>query len=673
MMRSNRLVYEKSPYLQQHAGNPVDWYPWCSEAFDRAREQDKPIFLSIGYSTCHWCHVMERESFENSEIAELLNREYVAIKVDREERPDIDAVYMSVCQALTGGGGWPLNLLLAPDQRPFWAGVYLPPYSRNGRPGLYELLRDSARMWREQRELLLRAGSAVLEHIGRKPEQRPPEPAEKLLCEAVEIFSAGFDARNGGFGRAPKFPAAHNLLFLMRYAGLRHDRRALVMVEHTLCQMARGGIFDHIGGGFSRYSTDARWLAPHFEKMLYDNALLAYTYVEAYERTGDDFYRRVAVQTLDYVLRELSDPKGGFYCGQDADSDGIEGKYYTFIPAEIEEVLGKEDAAAFCHRYGIVQTGNFDGKSIPNLLDCADWRETGGLNGCRKKLYDYRLARTSLHRDEKVLTAWNALMIAAFSKAARVLGDGRYLRAARRAVQFINSNLTDEKGRLYLRWCDGQAAYAGQLDDYAFLAWALLELYACTYEAELLQKAVHLAELVEQWFADPAGGYYLIASDSEQLITRPKELYDGAMPSGNAVMGYVLVKLMSLTGERRWAERATRQLRFIAGSISTYPAGYSFSLMALLESIEPRGTLVCALGGPPDPELAVLTAQTGVDVMVKTRANASLLAQAAPMTAGYAVPDQGAAYYLCKDGACRPPVYSLDALRALMEPDMRER
>lgn len=661
----NRLMYEKSPYLQQHAANPVDWYPWCPEAFEKAREQDKPIFLSIGYSTCHWCHVMERESFENGEIAQLLNREYVAIKVDREERPDIDAVYMSVCQALTGGGGWPLNLLLAPDQRPFWAGVYLPPHSKNGRPGLYELLRDGARMWRQQREQLLQTGNAILEQIGHKQQAHPAEPSEKLLGEAVEIFSSGYDARNGGFGRAPKFPAAHNLLFLLRYACRRDDRRALAMVEHTLCQMARGGIFDHIGGGFSRYSTDARWLAPHFEKMLYDNALLAYVYVEAYERTGDELYRRVAAEIFDYVLRELTCPGGAFYCGQDADSDGVEGKYYTFTPAEIEEVLGKEDAAAFCSRYDITEKGNFEGKSIPNLLSCEDWRSGSGPDGCRKKLYDYRLERTALHRDEKVLTAWNALMIAAFSKAARVLGDGRYLRAARRAVRFIQDNLTDETGRLYLRWCDGQAAYAGQLDDYAFLAWALLELYACTFEVELLQQAIRLAEMAEQWFADPAGGYYLVASDGERLITRPKELYDGAMPSGNSAMGYVLVRLRDLTGDGRWAERAERQLQFIAGSIHTYPAGYSFSLLAMLEAAEPRGTLVCALGEPA-PELFHEICADQVDILVKTRANAAMLAHAAPMTAGYAVPDSGAVYYLCKDGACRPPVRDLASLQALL-------
>lgn len=665
--KPNRLIHEKSPYLQQHAHNPVEWYPWCPEAFEKAREQDKPIFLSIGYSTCHWCHVMERESFENREIAELLNREYIAVKVDREERPDIDAVYMSVCQALTGSGGWPLNLLLAPDQRPFWAGVYLPPYGQNGRPGLFELLRDSARIWRDQRDILMQAGSALIEHISQSPERQPAQPCEKLIGEAVELFSAGFDARNGGFGRAPKFPAAHNLLFLLRYAKCRNDKRALAMAEYTLCQMARGGIFDHIGGGFSRYSTDSRWLVPHFEKMLYDNALLAYAYLEAYEQTGDSVYRRVAADTLDYVLRELTGPDGEFYCGQDADSDGVEGRYYVLTPDEVVRVLGQADAERLCSWYDITEHGNFEGKNIPNLLSNERWREDDGLGGCRKKLYEYRLSRTALHRDDKVLTAWNSLMIAALSKAARVLEDGRYLRAARRALLFIDEHMTDADRRLYLRWCDGQAAHMGQLDDYAFLAWALLELYACTFEAELLQRVAQLAEFVQKWFASESGGIFLYASDAEQLIARPIELYDGAMPSGNSVMGYVLVRLYSLTGAEQWRQAAQRQLDFIAGSISTYPAGYSFSLLAMLEFIEPRGTLVCAVNGPLEKEILSIASEGFTDILVKTRANASLLSQVAPSTAGYQIPKTGTAYYLCRNGACRPPVYDLESLRTLMQ------
>lgn len=669
----NHLEFEKSPYLLQHAANPVDWYPWGKAAFDKARDEDKPVFLSIGYSTCHWCHVMAHESFEDAEVAAALNRDFVCVKVDREERPDVDAVYMTVCQALTGSGGWPLTVVLTPDQKPFWAGTYLPKSAQYGRPGVLDLLAAVTRQWRTGREALLTSSDQIVAILqAQEQDVSSGSPDKTLLTRAFEQFKRGYDARWGGFGPAPKFPTAHNLLFLLRYSVLEGQKDAQEMALHTLLQMYRGGLFDHVGGGFSRYSTDEKWLVPHFEKMLYDNALLACAYLEAYKTTQKPLYKTVVLRTLDYVLRELTDPLGGFYCGQDADSDGVEGKYYVFAPEEIIEVLGEADGRRFCEWFGITERGNFEGKNILNLIENGRFEENDDqMARLCQRLYDYRLTRTRLHKDDKVLTAWNGLMIAALARAGWLLDEQCYLDAAKKAQLFIAEQLTDGKGRLLLRWREGEAAHDGQLDDYAFYVLALLALYDATLDAHYLSVAIKTAEQMLALFPDETGGgFYRGASDGERLITRTKETYDGALPSGNSVAALVLCRLAALTGETKWQQAADEQLLFVCGALNDYPAGYCVSLLALAQALYPTQELICAAtdeGGPP-ALLAFLRENpvSGLNVLVKTAGNQQALAQAAPFTTDYPLPPDGCAYYLCRNRACAVPVFSIDALKAML-------
>lgn len=692
---SNRLKSEKSPYLLQHKDNPVNWYPWCEEAFHRAKEEDKPVFLSIGYSTCHWCHVMAHESFEDETVAQILNQGYICIKVDREERPDIDAVYMSVCQAVTGSGGWPLTIVMTPEQKPFFAGTYFPKERYYGRPGLVDILRELLSLWKNRREELIRAGEEITAAINRTGNAANPGDSKvsrkdhAILRKAYQIFAQQFDPVWGGFGSAPKFPVPHNLLFLMRYAREEEGYRAggegseaLRMAERTLDAMAEGGIHDHIGGGFSRYSTDERWLVPHFEKMLYDNALLILAYLEIYRLTGKEKYADTVRHTADYILRELTDERGGFYCGQDADSEGVEGKYYIFTPEEIESVLGKEDGQAFCRLYGITVAGNFEGKNIPNRIrytenekksetERARDSEEGekdclGQTAWLKALYEYRLRRTKLHKDDKILLSWNAWTILAFARAGAVLKEDGYLEAAKRAQRFIETHMTGEDNRLYLRYRDGETAHKGQLEDYAVYVLALLELYGATFQTEYLGNAILRAQQMVAFFEDSeAGGYYISASDAGRLIARPKEIYDGAIPSGNSAAAMALQRLALLTGENRWQEAAGRQLGFCAGEIQEYPAGYSYALLAMADAVYPHKELVCAVSGRMSEELRMQLAELaagGMSILVKTEDNKEELAECAPFTAEYPIPQEGEMYYLCEDGACRAPVKTLQQL-----------
>ncbi len=665
---SNRLKNEKSPYLFQHKDNPVDWYPWCREAFQKAADEDKPVFLSIGYSTCHWCHVMAHESFEDAEIAEQLNRDFVCIKVDREERPDIDAVYMAVCQAVTGAGGWPLTIIMTPEQKPFFAGTYFPKQHRYGQPGLKELLKRVADLWKRDREKLLNAGDQIVAAINQGQPSGGNEPNRALLHEAYGLFHRQFDSKWGGFGSAPKFPAPHNLLFLMQYSLLEAAPDALQMAQTTLDAMACGGLQDHIGGGFSRYSTDEKWLVPHFEKMLYDNALLIMAYLKAFQLTKLERYADTARRTADYILRELTDEQGGFYCGQDADSDSVEGKYYVFTPEESEAVLGKEDGRAFNRLYGITAAGNFEGKSIPNRIGQTEdgWQ---AKDERLQKLYQYRLNRVKLHKDDKILLSWNAWTILALSQAGRILGNDRYLNAARRAQQFIENNMTDQNGRLYLRWRDGEAAHIGQLEDYAVYALALLELYRAAFEPEYLNEAICRARQMIELFEDQEnGGYFITASDAERLIARPKETYDGALPSGNSVATMVLQRLAMLTGETEWQEAANRQLGFMVGEITGYPAGSSFALLAMADALYSHRELICAVNGNVPWELKAYLKENSADelhILIKTVDNAALLSQCAPFTRDYPVPEDGAVYYLCENGACKAPVMNFEQLQLI--------
>ncbi|MFR9132943.1 thioredoxin domain-containing protein [Frisingicoccus sp.] len=662
---SNRLKNEKSPYLLQHGDNPVDWYPWGDEAFKKAADENKPVFLSIGYSTCHWCHVMAHESFEDEKVAELLNKNFISIKVDREERPDIDAVYMSVCQALTGAGGWPLTIIMTPEQKPFFAGTYFPKGSRYGQPGLTDILIQVAALWQTRRKELEDNAEMIIDAIvrnGREESGISGTPDKSILAKAYTMFQEQFDRKWGGFGTAPKFPTPHHLLFLMRYAEVEKAPEALKMVEITLEAMARGGIHDHIGGGFSRYSTDKQWLVPHFEKMLYDNALLLWTNAEAYRITRKELYGAVARDIADYMLRELAD--GGFYCGQDADSDGVEGKYYVFTPEEVKAVLGDEDGEEFCYYYHITDRGNFEGKSIPNTIGnpAEDISDLERHKIWKKQLYDYRLERTRLHKDDKILLSWNAWAIIALVRAGDILGEPSCLEAAVRTKNFIEEKMIDGNQRLYLRFRDGEAANAGQLDDYAVYALALLELYQATFEIEYLSLAVLRAKQMRELFEDrEKGGYYMTAFDGETLISRPKETYDGAIPSGNSVAVMVLQKLALLTAERTWQEAAERQMRFCAGEIQRYPVGYSFALMALTMAFYPHRELVCAVKERIPEELKQYVSQYGADdisVLVKTEKNEEELLKYAPFTAEYPVPETEPAYYLCENGTCKMPVTS---------------
>ena len=661
---SNRLSMERSPYLRQHADNPVDWRPWGSEVFEEAKRTDKPIFLSIGYSTCHWCHVMAHESFEDDTVAQTVNADFLPVKVDREERPDVDAVYMAACVAMNGSGGWPLTVLLTPDQKPFWAGTYLPKIQ------LLRLLREAARLWREDRAGVLATGETLTAHLRQEEQPRPNALSRELVREAVSQLAGLFDPTWGGFGSAPKFPTPHNLIFLLRYARLAKDERPREMALQTLDAMYRGGLFDHVGGGFSRYSTDERWLVPHFEKMLYDNALLALAYTEAFQLTRRPFYAQAVRRTLDYVLRELSGPQGGFCCGQDADSDGVEGKYYTLTPGELTQALGKPDVERFCEWYGITQAGNFEGKSIPNLIGQRSFdREPEGMAALRKKVYAYRLERTELRRDDKVLTAWNGLTIVALARAGLVLDELRYLDAARRTADFLADKLTSPNGRLLVRWRDGDAAHPGKLDDYAFFAYGLLELYGSTFDMAYLARAVELANFPLEFFFDSEhGGFYPYASDGEQLLTRTKEAYDGAMPSGNSVAALVLSRLSRLTGEKRWREAADLQLSWLAGAARDYPAGYSFAMLAFLEELWPTAELVVTAQEPPEELQAFLRGNPhpGLSMLVKTPENADALAALAPFTKDYQILMQGARYYLCRNGACAQPVDSISKLKTVL-------
>lgn len=662
----NLLITQKSPYLLQHAYNPVHWHPWGREAFETAKNLDLPVFLSIGYSTCHWCHVMAHESFEDLEVAEILNNNFICIKVDKEERPDVDSVYMSACQAMTGQGGWPLTVFLNPDQTPFHCATYIPKYSKYSYQGLMELLPEISRLWNQNRYALTERSEAVKNYLGQSEQKsQGKEPDKSLLDTGYQQFKKGYDPINGGFHKAPKFPSPHNLLFLLRYRDSEKANDALEMTEKTLIQMYRGGLFDHIGGGFSRYSTDEKWLVPHFEKMLYDNALLSLAYLETYRVTSNNLFKTVAQRTLDYVLSDLTDIRGGFYCGQDADSEGVEGKFYVFSRAEMIDLLGSEDGEFFIKWYGITEAGNFEGENILNLLDNPQYEEyPERIEAINKRLFSFRKERTQLHKDDKVLTSWNGLMIASFAKAYCILGDIRYLEAAKNAQSFIERALRDENGRLKLRWREGESAGNGILDDYAFYCFGLLTLYQCRFDVQYLTAAIKTARDIVNFFYDKTfDGCFLYASDSEQLINRPKELYDGAMPSGNAIAAQVFITLAALTGDPFWEETAYRQICFLSGNISDYPAGYSASLYAISQVLYTEKQLVCAVEGSQVPQEFLDTFRApvfeNIRIIVKTETNAELLSQICPFTADYPIEADRAAFYLCQDKVCSPPVYSL--------------
>ncbi len=700
---TNRLAQEKSPYLLQHAGNPVDWYAWGDEAFTKARKEQKPVFLSIGYSTCHWCHVMEEESFENRTIADFLNQHFVSIKVDREERPDVDHVYMQAVMAMAGAGGWPLSVFLTPEGKPFYGGTYFPPEDRWGRAGFMTVLKALAGKWQTERKAVEDAGeqmaAALKEAVAEQTAAEAPLD-ESTLRTAFEQFQGQFDTTFGGFGPAPKFPRPHILGFLLRYAKRANEAMAQRMVEETLEAMSRGGLFDPLEGGFHRYSTDGEWHVPHFEKMLYDQALLARAYLEAFQVTKNGAYAATARRVLDYVRARMEHPAGGFYSAEDADSAGdpanpkhkTEGAFYIWTEAEIREALG-DDADLFCFHYDVRPGGNaehdpmgeFKGKNI--LREIRTREETAAqfkknpadvhtaLEAARAILKKKRDERLRPHLDDKILTDWNGLMIGALALGARVLGEPAYAESARRAADFVLTKLQTAEGRLLHRWRDGEAAVPGFLDDYAFLIDGLLELYQTQFEARDLEKACTLVREMLRLFRDEKqGGFFISGADAEALIARGKDLYDGALPSGNSVAVSVLLRLARLTGERKWEAAAEAALTAFAATVRRFPSGYPQLLMALDFQLGPSGEIVVA-GARDEAVTAALlkiVEQTFLPRHVValhpvTTEEALQIEKILPFVEKQTTVQGKPAVYVCENHTCREPVTDAAALASILK------
>jgi uncharacterized protein YyaL (SSP411 family) len=687
----NRLAEEKSPYLLQHANNPVDWYAWGPEAFEKARAENKPIFLSIGYSTCHWCHVMERESFENDEIAQVLNRHFVPIKVDREERPDVDRIYMTFVQASTGGGGWPMSVWLTPDLKPFFGGTYFPPDSRWGRPGFRSVLEQLANAWQAEREQIVKSGHDIVEQLeGMTRADGAGRPDASVAESAFFQFRRSFDARYGGFGGAPKFPRAAAFNLLLRYAYARKNDEAASMVFHTLSEMAKGGMNDQLGGGFHRYSVDAHWFVPHFEKMLYDQAQIATSYLEAYQMKGDPVYAQVARDIFDYVLRDMTHPGGGFYSAEDADSvidpadphEKGEGAFYIWSREEIDRALGQPVADWFAFRYGVEAGGNvsedphgeFRGRNI--LYQRATIAETArhfsvsedevriALSAASAKLMIERDKRVRPHLDDKILTSWNGLMISAFAKGAQALEDERYLRAAQRAAEFVRKNLCVEY-RLLRRWRDGAAAIDGFLDDYAFFVQALLDLYEADFDERWVQDAIGLTARMRELFEDQRGGGFFSTSDADSsLVMRMKEDYDGAEPSGNSIAVLNLIRLSRMTGNDEYRTAAEKALAAFAGRMSGSPSGLPQMLVGLMYSMAPPKQLVLA-GSRSDlgPMLSEVRRRFLPFHTLLWAGSAALNPELDSMPGLDGRPTA----YVCENFACNLPTSDVDKFRELLQ------
>ena len=649
---ANRLADETSPYLLQHRDNPVAWQPWDEQALAHAREQNRPILLSIGYSACHWCHVMERESFEDEGTAAYMNEHFVCIKLDREERPDLDSIYMEACQAMTGRGGWPLNVFLTPEQVPFYAGTYFPPDERHGMPSWTAVLEAVSHAWEERSEEIRESGSRVAERLrGAAALQPSAQPLDRAsLDDALKALRAMYDTRFGGFGGAPKFPAASTIELLLRLG----DKE---MSAHTLTAMAGGGMYDLVGGGFARYSVDERWLVPHFEKMLYDNALLARAYLHGWQVTGEPLLRRVGEETLEWALREMRAPEGGFYSALDADSEGEEGLFYVWTLDELREMLGEQDAAVAAEYYGVRPGGNFEGRSILTRGES----EPENLEDIRRRLYDARAQRVWPALDDKRLTSWNALMISALAEAGAVLERNDFLDAARAAAEFVLRDLRDENGRLLRSFKDGRAKLNAYLEDHAFLLEALITLYECTFEPRWLMAAGELADTMIERFADEDnGGFFETSSDHEQLVARRKDLEDHPIPSGNASAAYGLLRLAALTGEHRYESRAVGVLELLHELAGTHPHAFSHLLQALdfhLSSVrevalagEDTTTLQRTVRGAFRPHIVLAGGEP----------------DGVPLMEGRTPVNGRAAAYVCERFACKAPVTEPDELEELL-------
>ena len=679
--RYNLLIGEKSPYLLQHAGNPVEWYPWGDEAFERAGQEDKPIFLSIGYSTCHWCHVMEEESFQDEEVARLMNEAFVSIKVDREERPDIDSYYMGVCQLLTGSGGWPLTIVMTPDKRPFFAATYLPKTDAYGRSGLLRLIPTLAEIWQNRREEVYQSAEEIKKHVARLQSQPAGEvPDSGLLAAAFKEFEQQFDGQYGGFGAAPKFPTPHNLVFLLQYWKRSGEERALHMVEETLQKMRRGGIYDQVGGGFHRYATDRQWRVPHFEKMLYDQALLVTAYLAAYQATGSRAYAETAEETLAYVLRDLKSSGGAFYSAQDADSEGVEGKFYLWGEKEIEQILGQAEGAFFKSAFNIRQPEDniiYRSEPLAKIADKQGISETilkSRLQRGLKKLFACRKRRLHPFRDDKILADWNGLMIAALAQAARILGQPLYYRAAAEAVEFIFRNMADEEGRIRHRWRAGEAAVDGFLDDYACLIWGCLELYETGFDLRYLQRALALNRILTDHFWDREnGGFFFTAADGGDLPLREKRVYDGAVPSGNSLMVMNLTRLSHLSGNPELEKQARAIGKLFSPHVRQNPSAFSQLLQGLNFWQGPSYEIVI-VGKPEAAEtrnifrfLHTAFFPNRVILFKDSRSGNGRLSEIAPYTSDQQPIKGRTTVYVCRDFRCSLPVNSLGELKNMIQ------
>jgi len=665
-MRTNHLISEKSPYLLQHAHNPVHWFPWGKEAFDRAKLEEKPVLLSVGYSTCHWCHVMAHESFEDDGIARMINENFIAIKVDREERPDIDHIYMTAVTSMTGQGGWPLTVFLTPQGEPFYGGTYFPPYAKWGSVGFIDLLGSIATAWKTDRANILSASHSMTAGLQRRLENDetiPEKMGEPLLNNAYRQMRGQYDPINGGFGSAPKFPMGHNLSFLLRYYKRSSSTEALDMVKGTLTAMANGGIWDHLGGGFHRYSTDQKWHVPHFEKMLYDQALLSRAYLEAFQVTATQDYARIAREILNYVQTDMADPLGGFYCAEDADSQGVEGAFYVFSFSEIEESLGQDQAHIFNFCYGVSPEGNVEIDPHGEFREKNIFYQAHGskeaaakfhkpeneiqdiLKESKIKLLAIRNKRPRPYKDNKVLCDWNGLMIASFAFASRVLEEPGYARVAMKAADFILDSMT-QKGRLLHRWRDGEAGITATLDDYSFFIYGLLELYEATFQDKYLDAAQRFTDGMIEFFGDKAGGFYMTASDAEALIIRPQEVYDGALPSGNSAAALILLKLSALTGKDVYDLQAKALFANFAPRVAQAPYAHSFLLSALDWHLQ--SPLEITFHGAGDDSTVAKMLKVLYKHFIPHKAIRHVLA------AG-----QGQAY-LCFRGMCKAPIGSVN-------------
>lgn len=686
----NKLSTEKSPYLLQHADNPVNWYPWGEEAFEQAKLQDKPVFLSVGYATCHWCHVMAHESFEDDTVAAMMNEAFINIKVDREERPDIDNTYMTVCQMLTGSGGWPLTIIMTPEKKPFYAATYLPKSGRYGRPGMQELIPWIKGIWEDERQKIYDSAQEITSAFQKSTTLKPGKHlSENIFQRAFEQFRQTYDSENGGFGSAPKFPSAHNLMFLLRYWKLSGEEGALDMVTTTLAKMRRGGLFDQVGLGFHRYSTDSEWLLPHFEKMLYDQAMLAMAYTEAWQCTHKPLFKKTAEEILDYVFRDLQDAKGAFYSAEDADSEGEEGKFYVWSIEEVRKLLPANQAELAIEIFNMSEEGNYRdessrqpvGKNILHFTKPLEVlaKERGMkpqklqdlLTEIRSTLFKARENRPRPLLDDKILTDWNGLMIGALAKAGKAFQKDSLLREAERALSFINEELRQHDGLLH-RFRDGEAAIPAHTDDYAYLIFGLTELYEATLKTEYLKQAVELNEIfLNNFWDDENGGFWFTSSDSEKLLGRKKEMYDGALPSGNSIAALNLVRLSRMTGRTTWEEHTDAIFKVSAKQVEKAPTGFSQLLQAFQFATKISHEIVFA-GKREDESLNQMLEQLNRDfnpntVVLLNRPGDSTIKELAPFIKEQKMIDGKTTVYVCRNRQCEMPVQTAEAIKQLMD------